>query len=182
MADDPMRAETVRLRDERSVLVRPGTVNDASAILENINEVCAEEVYLLMDQVPNDLERERAWLQEFDGVRNVLFVALDGDTIVGQVDCHGGRFTKDRHTGLVGIAIRSGWREVGLGLVLMDRVLHWMRERGFERAYLSVFSTNVRARRLYQAMGFEVEGVRKRQYKIRGEYADDVVMGLSLRD
>ncbi len=182
MADDPMRAEIVRLRDERSVLVRPGTVDDARAILENINEVCAEEIYLLMDQVPNDLERERAWLREFDGVRNVLFVAVDGDTIVGQVDCHGGRFSKDRHTGLVGIAIRSGWREVGLGLVLMDRVLEWMRRLGFERAYLSVFSTNARARRLYQAMGFEVEGVRRRQYMIRGEYVDDVVMGLWLQD
>ncbi len=182
MAADVMQPETVALRDGRHLVVRPGTVDDASAILENINEVCAEEVYLLMDDVPDDLDRERAWLREFDGVRNVLFVAVDGAKIVGQVDCHGGRFSKDRHTGLVGIAVRSSWREVGLGLILMDRVLRWMRERGFEKAYLSVFSTNARARRLYQSLGFEVEGVRKRQYIVRGEYVDDVVMGLRIRD
>ena len=177
---DPMQAEAVSLRDGRNVVLRLATVEDADAILENINAVCKEEVYLLMDAVPFDLERERAWLREFDGTRNALFVAVDGARIVGQVDCHGGRYSKDRHTGLIGIAIRSGWREVGVGRALMDRVLRWMRARGFRRAFLSVFSTNERARRLYESMGFEVEGVRKRQYVIRGEYADEVVLGLWL--
>lgn len=179
---DPMLPETVSLKDGRTIVIRPGTVADAEAVLENINEVCKEEVYLSMDDVPWDLERERAWLAEFDRVRNVLFVAVDGAKIVGQVDCHGGRYSKDRHTGLIGIVIRSGWREVGLGRALMERVLLWMRSRAFRRAHLSVFSTNTRARRLYESMGFEVEGVRKRQYLIRGEYVDEVVLGLWLGD
>ena len=178
----PMLLQVVSLKDGRRVVIRPGTVADAEAILESINEVCKEGVYLLMDDVPWDLERERAWLGEFDGVRNVLFVAVDGATIVGQVDCHGGLYSKDRHTGLLGIVIRSGWREVGLGRALMERVLQWMQAGEFRRAHLSVFSTNARARRLYESMGFEVEGVRKRQYLIQGQYVDEVVMGRWLED
>lgn len=177
---DPMRSEELRLRDGRHVTVRPGTVDDAKAILENINLVCKEEVYLLMDQVPEDLGAERAWLAAFDGRRNVLFVALEGPTIVGQVDCHGGRYSKDRHTGLLGIAIRDGCRDAGLGRLLMARILEWMRARGFRKATLSVFATNVRARHLYESMGFRVEGVRSRMYVIRGEYVDDIVMDLWL--
>ncbi len=177
-----MDPETVALRDGRTVLMRPATVEDAEALLENVNLVCAEEIYILLDEVPRDLERERAWIREFDGQRNALFVAVDGDRIVGQVDCHGGRVSKERHTGLIGIVIRDGWREVGLGRHLMDRVLRWMRARGFRRANLSVFSTNTRARGLYESFGFEVEGVRKRQYLVRGQYVDDVIMGLWLGD
>lgn len=175
-----MRKEEIVLRDGRTILVRPGTVDDAEAILDNINRVCAEEVYILMDNVPYDLERERQWLSEFDGERNVLFVAVDGAEIVGQADCHGGEVSKTRHSGLIGIAIRDGWREVGLGQILMRRVLDWMIARKFAKAHLSVFATNVRARRLYESLGFEVEGVRKRQFRIRGEHVDEVLMGLWL--
>lgn len=177
---DSLRSETVRLRDGRSVLVRPGTVDDAAPILENINLVCKEELYLLMDGVPYDLEQERAWLSEFDGERNVLFVAVHEGAIVGQADCHGGTTSKTRHTGLLGIAIRDGWREVGLGRTLMERLLEWMRSRGFEKAWLEVFSTNERARRLYESLGFRAEGVRKGQFKVRGAYVDDVTLGLWL--
>ncbi len=179
---DPMRPEEVRLRDGRHVTIRPGTVRDAEAILENINLVCREQVYLLPDEVPRDLSREKAWLSDFDGERNVLFVAVDGQAIVGQADCRGGAHSKDRHTGLLGIVIRDGWREEGLGRTLMTRVLEWMRARGFRKAVLSVFSTNARARRLYESLGFQVEGVRNRMYLIRNEYVDEVVMGLWLGD
>ncbi len=175
-----LRSEDARLRDGRHVTVRPVVIGDAEAILENINLVCKEDVYVLMDEVPRDLKREEEWLSSFDGQRDVCFVAVDGRTIVGQADCHGGRHSKDRHTGLVGIAIRDGWRDVGLGRILMNRVLDWMRARGFRKAVLSAFSTNDRARHLYDSLGFQVEGVRKRMYVIRGEYVDDVLMGLWL--
>ncbi len=178
---DPLRGETVRLRDGRALFVRPAALEDAAPILENINLVCKEEVYILMDEVANDLEAERAWLAKFDGRRNVLFVAVHEGSIVGQADCHGGTVSKNRHTGLLGIAIREGWREVGLGRILMERLLEWMRVQGFEKAYLELFSTNARARRLYESLGFQVEGARKGQFKIRGRYVDDVTMGLWLK-
>lgn len=178
--DDPMRSEEVSVSDGRSVRVRPGTVGDVEAILDNINLVCAEEVYLMMDSVPYDIEREREWLSEFDGERNALFVAVDGPAIVGQVDCHAGEWAKMRHVGGVGIAIRDGWREAGLGRVLMGRILEWMRARHFAKAELRVFATNERARRLYASFGFEVEGVQKRQVRIRDEFIDELIMGLWL--
>lgn len=177
---DPLRSEQVGLRGGRRVTIRPGAVDDAEAILENINLVCREHVYLLLDEVPRDLAQEEAWLSGFDGERNVLFVAVDGEAIIGQADCHGGTHSKDRHTGLLGIVIRDGWREEGLGRTLMMRVLEWMRARGFRKAVLSVFSTNIRARRLYESLGFQVEGVRDRMYVIGSEYVDEVVMGLWL--
>ena len=49
--------------------------------------------------------------------------------------------------------------------------------RQFRKASLEVFSTNTRAIALYKKLGFVIEGVRPRQYRIRGEWVDDILMG-----
>src|SRR5213593_4443891 len=91
------------------------------------------------------------------------------------------RNAKTRHVGGIGIAIRDGWREVGLGRILMERILEWMRARGFKKAELSVFGSNGRARRLYESLGFESEGISRRHLLIRGSYEDEILMGLWLQ-
>src|SRR2546423_15088381 len=70
---DPMRDEELTLRDGRRVRLRPGGTADAESTLRNVNRVGEEEVYIMIEEVPN-LEEERRWLSAFDGVRNVLFV------------------------------------------------------------------------------------------------------------
>jgi len=123
---DPMRAEEVTLKDRRRVVIRPSRLGDAESLLRNVNLIGREEVYILIDQVAPDLEHERQWLGTFDGVRAILFVAdADGEAI-GSADCHGGTYAKTRHVGGIGIAIRDGWRGVGLGRMLMERILEWI--------------------------------------------------------
>ena len=74
------------------------------------------------------------------------------------------------------IAIVKAYRELGIGHVLIERALAWMKDRSVEKAVLEVFSTNEQAIALYRKFGFEVEGVRRREFKIRGQYVDDVLM------
>jgi RimJ/RimL family protein N-acetyltransferase len=178
-AENPLRSEEVTLRDGRHVVVRPADIRDLESLMRNANLVGAEQVYIMLDQL-DDLDDERRWLSSFDGVRSVLIVADAGGEVVGSADCDGGSFAKDRHVGRIGIAIREGYREVGLGRILMTRVLDWMAMRGFEKAELAVFASNTRALRLYESLGFLREGVRKNHVKIRGEYEDEVVMGMML--
>ncbi len=178
-APDPLRSEQVALRDGRRLTIRPATIEDAPSLMRNVNLVSAEDIYIMFDGT-EDLEGERKWLAAFDRVRNVLFVATDRAEVVGAADCHGGSFKKDFHVGGIGIAIRDGFREVGLGRILMLRVLEWMKARGFEKAELAVFATNTRAQRLYENLGFRVEGVKQHHIRIRGAYVDEVLMGLWL--
>ncbi len=176
---DPMRAERVTLRDGRNVMIRGARMGDAESLMRNANLVGAEAVYIMLDHL-EDIESERRWLAEFDGVRNVLFVADAAGEVVGSADCHGGDFPKTQHVGGVGIAIRDGWREVGLGRILMNRILEWMHARDFKKAELAVFASNARARRLYESLGFHEEGIRRRHVRIRDVYEDEVLMGLWL--
>jgi len=154
-------------------------MDDAEATIRNVNRVGREEIYIMLDEVTS-LKEERSWLSAFDGERNVLFVAVADGEVIGAADCHAGTFPKDRHVGGIGIAIQDGWRESGLGRRMMERVLEWMRVRGFAKAELAVFATNHRARRLYESLGFIDEGIRRRHVRIRGEFVDEVLMGLWL--
>ncbi len=176
-AKDALRSEAVRLKDGRTATIRPASLDDAPRLLEIINAIGAEAVYLLTDNIGTDVEEERRYILEYDGAGAVLLVAEVGGTIVGQADVQPGRWPKESHVGVVGIAILDGFRGVGLGRAMMDRTLEWMRDRQFKKACLEVFATNERAIALYRHLGFEVEGVRRRQYRVRGEWVDDVLMG-----
>jgi len=176
-ASNVMRADTVRLKNGRAVTIRPAVVDDAARLQENINSVGAEIDYILIETVGDNLDAEREWIREFDGVSSILLIAEDAGKIVGQADAHVGRSPKETHVGTIGIAIREGYRNLGLGRAMIERLFEWMRDRQLEKACLQVFSTNTRAIALYKNLGFEIEGVRKGQYRIRGELVDDIMMG-----
>jgi RimJ/RimL family protein N-acetyltransferase len=175
-----MRRDTIRLGDGRTATIRPVTEDDAASLQENINAIGAEIDFILTESVGNDVEHEREWIRQFDGMNSVLFVSEVDGKLVGQADVHPGRPPKESHVGTLGIAIREGYRNLGLGRALMERCLEWMRDRQFKKACLQVFSTNAQAIALYKKLGFQIEGVRPRQYRIRGEWVDDVLMGMWL--
>jgi ribosomal-protein-alanine N-acetyltransferase len=62
------------------------------------------------------------------------------------------------------IAVDEGYRRRGLGLRLMRDVMERASRRGATRATLEVRASNVPARRLYEALGFTVRGVRRNYY------------------
>lgn len=172
-----MAARTVRLRSGSLATIRPATEADAAALQENINAIGAEIDYILTESVGTDVEHEKEWVRQFDGTSCVLFIAEVDGRLVGQADVHPGRTPKESHVGTLGIAIRDRYRGLGLGRALMEQCLEWMRDRQFKKACLQVFSTNARAIALYRSMGFEIEGIRPRQYRIRDAWVDDVLMG-----
>lgn len=164
------------LKDGRTLVIRRATEADAPALLRNINEIGSEGDWILTERLTHGVKQEREWIRGFDNESSVLYVAQVGLDVVGQVDARISNFRKAQHTASLGIAIVKAYRELGIGRALMDRVLGWMKARGVEKATLEVFSTNIRAMELYKKLGFEVEGVRNRQFKIRGQYVDDVMM------
>jgi GNAT superfamily N-acetyltransferase len=60
---------------------------------------------------------------------------------------------RDEEIPATGIAVVGGYRERGIGRVLMDRIAHQARLAKIERVALGV-NTDNRAKRLYLAMGY----------------------------
>jgi RimJ/RimL family protein N-acetyltransferase len=164
------------MKDGRACTIRRATEADADALMRNINEIGAEEEFILTERLTHSARREREWIRSFDNLTSVLYVAEVAGRVVGQVDVRISTFSKARHVANLGIAIVRAFRGLGIGRALMERALDWMKQRRVEKATLEVFASNERAIALYQKLGFEVEAARKRHFKIRGEYVDDVLM------
>ena len=68
----------------------------------------------------------------------------------------------------------------GAGTALLRAVRHEALARAARRITLRVLSTNPRARDLYLAHGYAVEGVLRGEFFLQGRYVDDVLMALDL--
>jgi RimJ/RimL family protein N-acetyltransferase len=82
------------------------------------------------------------------------------------------------HVGGLGISLAEGWREMGLGTILM-RVLIESAEThlaGLRIIQLDVFANNERGRRLYQRLGFTEYARLPGAVLHRGQYVDLISM------
>jgi ribosomal protein S18 acetylase RimI-like enzyme len=84
------------------------------------------------------------------------------------------------HVGGFGIAIKQGYRGIGLGTRMMQTLIEESRKAGLKIVVLEVFDTNEIAKRLYRKMGFKEAGrIPKGVYK-NGKYVDSIRMTLQL--
>lgn len=107
-------------------------------------------------------------------------VAVDGERVVGWCDITPIARPVLSHIGVLGMGLLPSHREAGIGRRLLATTLEQARACGLERVELHVFSANVRARRLYESLGFAVEGVMPRRVKIDGQYQDEIMMAVTL--
>jgi RimJ/RimL family protein N-acetyltransferase len=161
----------------RGLNIRPATVADAPAIIAGINAVCAEEAYLQTDRFVSNPQWDAALYRPETVPDHLILVADLHGKVVGSVNVFPGPCgPKDRHTADLGIHVLFEYRNQGIGTRLLETALTWARARSIEKITLSVFSTNACAIHLYENLGFQREGTRRKQFRVRGEYVDDILM------
>jgi ribosomal protein S18 acetylase RimI-like enzyme len=92
----------------------------------------------------------------------VIIVAEDSlGTVCGYVfvSTHYDFFTGQPHAHIEVVAVDPSFRGQGIGRMLMAEAERWARSRGYDRVTLNVFAANVRAKGLYERLGFEAETV-----------------------
>ncbi len=72
---------------------------------------------------------------------------------------------------ITNVAVEKEWRGRGIGRMLTAALLQYASNLGVVYATLEVRKSNETAKRLYQSLGFEYVGVRKRYYEDNGEDA-----------
>jgi len=83
-----------------------------------------------------------------------------------------------RHSGVLGIGVIEAHRGRGIGRALTGTTLAAARASGLTRVELTVRADNDRARKLYAAFGFAVEGLCRRYMYLDGEYWDSYLMAV----
>jgi L-amino acid N-acyltransferase YncA len=111
----------------------------------------------------------------------VAVVAEEGGRAVGlcTIDQRGPH-PETQHVGTLGILIAPARRGRGIGRLMIQRAIE--RSRGkFESIQLSVLKSNVRARGLYESLGFRSWGVSPKAVLRKGRYTDLEFMSLDLQ-
>lgn len=75
--------------------------------------------------------------------------------------------------------VRPEGRGTGIGSALLVRLIQEA-ESIVEELRLSVVTTNIGAKRLYEQAGFEPYGLERRSLKVGSAYHDEVLMALAL--
>ena len=142
-----------------------------------VGEVARERQYLAMLDAP-PLEQSRAFVLGQIEANAPHFVAIAEDAVVGWCDV----IVKPRetlsHSGTLGLGVRAAFRGRGIGKALMEAALAGSRNRGFTRVELTVRVDNERARRLYERVGFKLEGTCRNHIRVDGRYYDSHLMAV----
>lgn len=167
------------------VTIREAHPSDAKQLIAYVQHL-AEEPDIDIALAPGESnlsveEEEQILADRMASDNSIMLVAEVGGQIVGQLGCKGGKRRATRHAVTMGMSVRRGWRNQGIGSALMARAIEWARSTGVvTRIELNVFARNEMAIHLYEKFGFQVEGRRRRAIYHAGEYVDDYVMALLL--
>jgi len=170
--------------DNRPFHVRQARQEDAAAALRYI-EAFFEEPNLSVTYSPGEfslsIAEEEQFIQSHQAPGALLLFALCEEEVIGSLGFQAGKLARTRHAGTFGVSVARQWRGVGVGSVLIERLLAWAREHPeIERVGLEVFSTNPGAYRLYRRFGFQEEGRRRGAIRMGASRVDAIQMGLLL--
>ncbi|MGB9679600.1 MAG: GNAT family N-acetyltransferase [Minisyncoccia bacterium] len=167
------------------LVIREANIKDAAGIINLLNDVGKEKIYMVSESYNWSVEEERQLIKRLDPDKELILVADYGGKIIGCLTLfryYGGRSAKVQHVGEIGISIDSNFRSKGIGTKLFNYTIKWAKDKEYEKLCLSVFSTNTIALNLYKKFGFEEEGRREKQFKIDGQYVDEILMGLFIKN
>jgi hypothetical protein len=170
----------VTLKDGRAALIRRAEPADAEALIDHVNEVGAELVYIMTERLGITVDEEADLIRKRDLRRILFLVALVDRKLVASADIERGKHAKNAHTASLGIAVRKSVRGVGLGKAIMEDLLRWAGSEGIRKVTLDVFATNTSAISLYRELGFVEEARLKGQVILVGQPVDELVMSLWL--
>ena len=174
-------AETVILRDGNAVTIRSVEPEDAPLMLQYMKSMLGETPFLL--RTPEEFnyspeEEARVLSGRKDDPRCLMLVVVMDSQIIASADiCSHGAKSRVMHRGELGISVRKDYWRQGIGSALMERLLAFASQCGYEQIELTVESKNQRALRLYLKYGFMVYGTRPHGMKYPdGSYDNDYLM------
>jgi RimJ/RimL family protein N-acetyltransferase len=156
---------------------------DAAALLELKHQLDRETAFMMYepderDSPVRDLAAELARLDR--SANSVILLAELADQLIGYVQLTGGSLRRSRATAYVVIGVLARAAGRGTGTALLRQAMAWAATCGLHRLELTVMAHNTRAIRLYERMGFTIEGRRSECLLIDGQFIDELTMALLL--
>jgi RimJ/RimL family protein N-acetyltransferase len=158
--------------------VRHAEPRDAPALVELAEAVAAEpEGWLIAEGGWRSPGEERRYLRAVRRSSHAaVLVAEVGDELVGRLSISRDPHPASRHVADLGLLVAKRHRRRGVGRKLLVAAEEWARSTGVLKIELHVFPHNEPAIALYRSLGYEQEGLRRRQYRRAADLVDAILM------
>ena len=165
--------------------INKSDTKNVAEFLDFINSLIEEDTKIYFNKKFSFKEEKEYVINVLKRVKSkkeVFLIAEEGNRIVGSTSIELGT-NREEHVGIFGIAIRNGYRRIGLGKYLIGEILK-MAEKQLKpkpkMIRLTVFSNNKPAFYLYKKIGFKVVANVPKQRMYKGKLIDDTIMILYL--
>lgn len=174
----------IQTKNNKQLMIRDAQSTDAEQMFHLFNQVAKETDFLpfgegefgkLIADIKNHIE-------SCTNKDNAIYIVAEIDQkIVGYLSFEGGWRPRSRHTGEFGIAILQEYWGFGIGTYLIQHLIHWAKQSNvIKKINLTVICDNTSAVKLYEKLGFNIEGKVTRSSLIDGVYQDLYWMGLEI--
>ncbi len=166
-----------------TISVRRAEPRDASELVDLARTVGSEEEgWLITNGEWRSASEERRYLRAIRRSRHAaVLVAEVPERIVGRLSIARDPHPASGHVADVGVMVARDHRRQGAGRALMAAAEDWARSVGVSKIELHVFPYNAAALALYESLGYEREGLRRRHYSRGDELVDAVLMAKEIR-
>jgi len=166
-------------RDGREVVLRTPKWDDLDDLLQLINSLVEERADITRTKKVSR-EEEIDWLSRvlsrLEKDETFYMVAEVGGKVVGVSEINRRPSGYETHVGVLGIAIRNGFRNIGIGTEMMKTLVEQAQAMGLKVLTLSAFATNECAIHVYEKVGFVQTGRVPEKFFKDGRYIDEIIM------
>ena len=151
---------------------------EAEVFWELMNALDYETKYMLFEpgERVKNLARMEAIIESALAGDDFLYIAEVNGKFVGYVSAQRETLKRVAHTAYIVAGIRKDFQNRGIGTKLFEILDDWAQEKGVKRLELTVICENTRAKHLYEKMGFEIEGIKKKSTLVDGTFLDEYYM------
>jgi len=160
--------------------IREAAAEDAVGLVALATAVGREDGdWLLTTDAWRGVADERRYLRALRRYPDAaVYVAEEEESglLVGRLSLTRDPHPASSHVADLGLMVAASHRRRGIGRALLEQAASWGRGAGVRKLELHVFPWNAPALRLYEAFGFEREGLRRGHYVREGEEVDAILM------
>lgn len=121
---------------------------------------------------------ERIITTDSESPRNIFLVAEVQNRVVGYSRCEGTDLKRFAHKVEFGVGVLKEFWGYGIGTNLLKQSISWADSNDIKKIMLNVSEINEKAMKLYEKLGFETEGILKKDKLLSdGKYYNTIMMG-----